>query len=319
MCKDNYLWQINPPLPMISVCIPVYNADVRKLARTLKEQAADISAEIILIDDGSGTRYREMNRPLKEEGILYHELEKNIGRSRIRNRFTGVAGKTHLLYLDCDSEILSDYFLSNYFEAMREYPGKVICGGRSYGPKPREKEYRLHWKYGIMKESRPVEIRNADPNHSFMTNNFLIPLKILKELPFNEKLSGYGHEDSLFGYELGLKGHEIVHIDNPVRHGKLETNREFVSKTSEAVQSLVQITDMRKGDPGFAGSITLLQTANRLTERGLADPLRIMARLTNPLARRLLGMGWNKLWLLDAYKLGLYLQLKKQSQRDSVL
>jgi len=86
---------------MISVCIPVFNADVRKLADSLIAQAGRIPSEIILIDDGSDAAFREMNRELKDKGVRYFELGENIGRSRIRNRFTGHAIYKYLLFLDC--------------------------------------------------------------------------------------------------------------------------------------------------------------------------------------------------------------------------
>ena len=84
---------------MISVCIPVFNVDVRKLTESLMSQASDIPAEIILIDDGSGEEFRQVNRELQDAGIQYHELEENIGRARIRNRFTEYANYEQLLFL----------------------------------------------------------------------------------------------------------------------------------------------------------------------------------------------------------------------------
>jgi glycosyltransferase involved in cell wall biosynthesis len=297
---------------MISICIPVYNLDVRQLAEALEKQAKNVSAEIILIDDGSQMQYRELNKEITGEVIQYHELEENIGRARIRNLFAGYAKYEHLLFMDCDSVIISECFLSDYSLALSSHPDQIICGGRIYDPVPPEGDRKLHWKYGTRKESQPVEIRKKDPNRSFMTNNFLIPIGILKDIPFNENLRMYGHEDSLFGYELAEKGHEIVHIDNPVLHGELQTNREFVDKTREAVQNLVFISEMLKDDPGFADSITLLRTARNLESRGVAGLIRIISVLSVPVAKMLLRLGWSSLKLLDIYKLGLFVILKRK-------
>ncbi len=299
---------------MISVCIPVFNADVRKLADSLIAQAGRIPSEIILIDDGSDAAFREMNRELKDKGVRYFELGENIGRSRIRNRFTGHAIYKYLLFLDCDSVLPSAQFLENYAEALARFPDHVICGGRIYLAEPPDHSRSLHWKYGIRKESQPVQVRRKDPNRSFMTNNFLLPMKVLKEIPFDERLSGYGHEDSLFGHELGKKGYEIIHIDNPVVHGELELNGAFLDKTREAVQNLVSITGMLNGDPGFTGSISLLQTVSRLESTGLKGIVRMASYLSVPLSEWLLRRGLISLKLLDVFKLGLYLRLKKQSE-----
>ena len=297
---------------MISICIPVYNLDVRQLCEELDKQAKAVSAEIILIDDGSDMQYRELNRELISGDIHYHELEENIGRSRIRNLFAGYAKYEHLLFMDCDSVIISESFLSDYSLALSAHPDHIICGGRIYDPVPPQRNRRLHWKYGTRKESQPVEARKKDPNRSFMTNNFLIPLGILKDIPFNENLRMYGHEDSLFGYELAGKGHEIVHIDNPVLHGELQTNREFVDKTREAVQNLVFVTGILKNDPGFAESITLLRTVHRLESKGITGLIRFLSVFSVPVSRMLLRLGYSGLILLDIYKLGLYLILKRK-------
>lgn len=310
---------------MISVCIPVFNTDVRELCRSLAGQAGDIPAEIILIDDGSDAQTRKLNRTLADSApvqapggspsIQYHQLEENIGRARIRNLFPHRAKYENLLFLDCDSVILSDRFLGNYAAALREYPGRIICGGRIYPADPPDRSRRLHWKYGTRRESRPAEARQKDPNRSFMTNNFLVPAGILREIPFDERVKGYGHEDSLFGYELAGKGQEIVHIENPVLHGELETNREFVKKTRGAVENLVIITQMLGDDPGFRDSITLLRTVARLEARSMAGVARIFSGLAAPLAGWLLRGGITSLKMLDLYKLGLYLAVKKGAVR----
>jgi GT2 family glycosyltransferase len=299
---------------MISVCIPVFNSDARELALSLKNQAGKIPAEIILIDDGSAESCRQLNRTLRDKGILYHELPENIGRAGIRNRFTGFAGYGHMLLLDCDSVIVSDAFLSEYARALREHPDSIICGGRVYEAKRPARNFRLHWKYGKLRESRPVQVRMLEPERSFMTNNFLIPASFLREIPFDERIRGYGHEDTLFGFMQAKKGREILHIDNPVLHGKLESNREFVEKTGEAVRNLVRITSMPEAGGDFMESVTLLRTVRRLESAGLAGIVRTGSLIWVPFSAWLTGRGCGGLRLLDSYKLGLFLILKHRSK-----
>lgn len=301
---------------MISVCIPVFNADVRQLAGSLMTQAEGIHAEIILIDDRSEPAYREMNRGLQKKGILYRELDENIGRSRIRNLFASHANQPSLLFLDCDSVLVSDAFLQTYADAVREYPGRVICGGRVYDPRPPVRNKRLHWKYGIKRESQPVHVRANDPNRSFMTNNFIVPLEVLRKVPFDERVSGYGHEDSLFGFELARRGIEIRHIDNPVLHGELEPNAIYLEKTREAVRNLASITTMLKDDPAFMESITLLQAARKMESAWYSGILRTVSRLSVPFWDFLLRKGLAGLRLLDAYKLGLYLRFRDRVRSE---
>jgi glycosyltransferase involved in cell wall biosynthesis len=300
---------------MISVCIPVYNVDVKGLVESLLEQAGNLDLEIILIDDGSSGRYLEANRELKDERLTYRELGKNIGRSKIRNRFSEMARYPYLLFMDCDSVIVSGDFLVDYFHAIREFPEKVICGGRIYSDEPPSHPYRLHWKYGNLRESRSAKTRGMHPHRSFMTNNFILPAKVLRKIAFNEKLAGYGHEDSLYGYQLYKNGVEIRHIDNPVLHGKLETNREFLTKTEAAVHNLSLITSQMEKSPVFAATISLLRTAGAVRNSGLVSPLLAMHYLSRPSIRWLLSHGFTSLNLLDFHKLGTYLRDERRNAR----
>ena len=54
---------------------------------------------------------------------------------------------------------------------------------------------------------------------------------VLKDQGFNPLISGYGHEDTLFGFELEQNGIVIRHIDNPVLNAHLDSNTQFLYKT----------------------------------------------------------------------------------------
>ena len=215
---------------MISVCIPVYNHDAGELVKQLHLQLSQLEepSEIILIDDASREEIRQTNRRIPPEHATLIELEGNIGRARIRNRFPELATQPYLLFLDCDSVIISDRFIPVFLEAIEQHPGKIICGGSIYDPVKPGRSKMLHWKYGSKRESRPAEFRNKYPSRSFMTANFLIPKELLEKIPFDERITGYGHEDSLFGYRLNEMHQTVLHIDNPVIHAGLKNNREFL-------------------------------------------------------------------------------------------
>lgn len=133
---------------------------------------------------------------------VYIELEKNIGRAAIRNRFLNYAKYDNLIFLDCDSVIYSNDFLFKYINAIYENPNQLICGGRKYSELPPKRDKKLRWIYGIKRESKTSEARSKKPHKSFMTNNFIISKKILGTIQFDERLVEYGHEDTLFGFEL---------------------------------------------------------------------------------------------------------------------
>ena len=118
---------------MISICIPVYNFNVSLLLEELSRQMekAEASVELILIDDCSSSENKELNKSACNKH-RYIELEKNIGRAKIRNLFLEYAQYEHLLFLDCDSLIPKETFLSNYLKAIKEGESSIICGGRIY-------------------------------------------------------------------------------------------------------------------------------------------------------------------------------------------
>ena len=115
---------------MLSILIPTYNYDCRRLVSDLHQQAeqAGIEYEIIVADDASPKPiYKEKNR---EINTLLHcrliELPENVGRARIRNRLADEAQYEWLLFMDCDAEVISPTFITEY---LRHTDAEVICGG----------------------------------------------------------------------------------------------------------------------------------------------------------------------------------------------
>ena len=108
---------------MVSICIPLYNEDVTILVSSLERQLSgiDVPIEIVMIDDASVMKFRDLN---KKFGAMhrYIQLDKNIGRSAIRNLFLQYVNFGHLLFLDCDVKIMSDNFLQLYIDAIRRNP-----------------------------------------------------------------------------------------------------------------------------------------------------------------------------------------------------
>ena len=89
----------------LSVCIPVYNQDVTGLVYSLLEQIKSSAlgqlVNIIIIDDHSEESFYSLNRVLSKE-VTYKYLDKNIGRSKIRNKFLKYSESDYLLFIDCD-------------------------------------------------------------------------------------------------------------------------------------------------------------------------------------------------------------------------
>lgn len=285
----------------MSICIPVYNEDVRNLTLSLVHelQQLKINAEILLYDDYSRDEIREMNRELSEHsGVRYKELPENVGRSAIRNKLGKEARGEYLLFLDCDSLVTSGNFIQNYMDCA-SVGHIVVIGGTLYPDKAPGKENTLHWKYGARIES---SIRKQATGRShFHSNNFLIRKDVFCEILFNEKLSTYGHEDTFFGFELRQAGITVYNIDNPVLHNHLESNEIFIKKTEKALLNLLKLNEI---NPGFRSEVKLLQWTHTLHRLGLTSLItHLFRRYKQRLYHNLTGDD-PSLFCFNLYRLG---------------
>lgn len=292
---------------MISICIPIYNFNVTCLVNELSSQINNLNtiAEIILIDDCSKEKYKLENHAVCKKHT-YIELKENIGRSKIRNLFLNYAQYDYLLFLDCDSLIINKDFINNYIEAIKSGFTTVICGGRIYDPTKPSKQQILRWKYGINKESQNATIRRKNPFKSFMTNNFLVNKSIFEEIKFDERITKYGHEDTLFGYQLKLKNIHIQHIENPILNGDIEDNKLYLTKTEIGLQNLVGILEYTDFDKKLIDDIKILKFYHGINGFGIFL-IKTLFLISKPLIKLLLIKGFANLSIFDFYKLGYFI------------
>jgi hypothetical protein len=293
---------------MISICIPIYNLDVNLLVKNLSEQIknANYSCEIILIDDASANAFLKLNEKTCNKEI-YIKLSKNIGRSKIRNRFLEYVNYQNLLFLDCDSTIISDNYLNHYIDRINSNKKfNVIFGGSVYAKEKPKRNKVLRWKYGRLKESQCTKENN------FMTNNFLIKKEVFKKVRFDERLTKYGHEDTLFGYELVKNGYKIEQYKNEVLNGNLETNKEYLNKTETSIKSLVKIVSYVNNDKDFINHITLLKFHKKIKEKGFSNLILVLFTITKPFLKFCFTNGFINLFLFDFYKLGFFIKESKK-------
>ena len=291
---------------MLSICIPIYNYDLSPLVNSLHEQGKtlDIPFEIILADDASNNFYRNFNQKLNNlEYVKYIQLEKNIGRAKIRNYLAKKANFPYLLIMDCDSITPDNKFLERYLPFCKN-TNIIVCGGTTHYPSPGDNSFLLRWLYGKNREEKTAAQRNQNPNNSFMTNNFLISKKLFKKFRLNEAIMGYGHEDTYFGYQLKKAGINIIHIDNPLIHTGLEPADVYVRKTEEAIHNLLKIYEITNYDQEFVNMVSLLKTFRKIKKWRLTYFLQIIFKTFNYKIKNNLLSSNPKLWILDLYKLG---------------
>ncbi len=280
---------------MLSVLIPVYQWDCRRLVDELLRQGRQLvyPFEIRLYDDGSPDSYRLLNRQLSvQPEVVYWEAPVNLGRAGIRNKLAAEARYDRLLFMDADSGVVKDDFLKVYVSHATS-PG-VVCGGRVYASSPpADQVYYLHWLFGRRRESYGPSRRQRDPLLGFMTNNYTISRSLQQAFPFHESLRTYGHEDTLLGIQLKQAGIPIYHIDNPLQHEGLEPAGVFLQKQQQAIGNLHQLS---QSHPIL--NTRLLFAVRLLQSLWLLRPCYHLLRpLAGLLTNRLLQQPGSLLWL----------------------
>ncbi|MDD4148952.1 MAG: hypothetical protein PHE33_02875 [Bacteroidales bacterium] len=163
-----------------------------------------------------------------------------------------------------------------------------------------------------------ASIREKNPNKSFTTNNFLISKSVFDKIKFREFLKGYGHEDSLFGFELKQHNYIIFHIDNPVLHCGLENNEIFLSKTCKALENLILIQNNHEVNSAFINEVKLVKTYHKIKKCKLKFLIGFMFyTFEKPIKNHLIKSTNPSLFLFDFYKLAYYSKLKNQVKVSS--
>ncbi|MDY7394700.1 glycosyltransferase [Aureibaculum sp. 2210JD6-5] len=295
---------------MLSVLIPTYNYKALPLIQEVHKQlvSSSIDFEIICIDDSSEEEF--LIPPIQINSLSntnYNILDKNLGRSKVRNILAGKAKFNWLLFLDSDVKPLRSDFINNYLEVI-SLNNKVICGGIRYETEKPKSERQLRHKYGKKREEKSVFERKQQPFRYLLASNFLIEKKVFEDIKFNESLTQYGHEDTLLGIDLRKREINILHIENPVFHLGVEKSSVFLKKTEQAVRNalfLYRQNLVTKED------IKLIDKYIRL--RFIKKPIVFVFRTFKNQIFKQLNSKNPSLLLFDFYKLAFLYSLKKES------
>ncbi|MCR4030488.1 MULTISPECIES: glycosyltransferase family 2 protein [Flavobacterium] len=293
---------------MLSILIPVYNYNIFTLVENLHQQVlkCKIPFEIICLDDASQEFLIENERIKQFENTSYSILEKNIGRSAIRNLLAKKAVYENLLFLDADVMPVNENFISKY---ISEIKNKVVFGGLLYEDKKPDHEHILRWIYGKEREALPLSQRIQNPAETALVSNLLIKKEIVLRFPFDETLTKYGYEDLLFFAVLKSNKIEITPIENPVFHLNLETSTLFLNKTKTALENLAFLNAKNKisvNKSRIIASFEVLKTVRLLSVFSF-----IFRRFESKIERNLLSKQ-PSLFLFDIYKLGYFTFLKSK-------
>jgi glycosyltransferase involved in cell wall biosynthesis len=289
---------------MVSFLIPIYNFCVEELVKTISLQAkrCGITFEILAYDDCSEKSFQEENQCIANiDNVIYKILPQNVGRAKIRNLLATKSQGDWLMFFDCDVRIEKEDFIKTYLNSR--FDCDVICGGTQYEDKAKIlKPYLLHWKNGSIRESNKIRKKNS----SFTTNNFFIKKNIFENLIFDENIEGYGHEDTIFGFNLRRLGYRIKDIDNPVVHLGLNTTDKFLSNIESATKNLYLIYQNYDYKQELQ-RIPLIRMLLKIKRLNLISLYLFFYRLFQPIIIKNLYSKRPKLRFLDMYKLNVIL------------
>lgn len=309
---DPRLFQL--PRIMLSICIPIYETDVRPIVSALHVLATKLKVpwEIVCADDFSSPAVQQQNSEItKLSRVHLHYQHKNVGRSIIRNVLAQRAKYPVLIFLDNDMDLVDDQFLERYISVM-DHP--VVYGGTRYkNSPPVNKTLNFHWKYGKRKEEKSVADRLRAPWVSFKTNNFMVHRSILEHHPFDPNFKYYGYEDLQWIFELKAQGIPLLHIDNPLYHLGLEPPEKFLVKIEYAMQNLAYLVKHPNNLP-----IRVTKTYTVMTQWKLNKMVRWVGRIFIPTLKHKLQGGKAPLWTLDVYKLLLLQKFQDEHQSDKL-
>ena len=292
---------------MLSVLIPTLNYDPGKTVQSLHRQLLDagIVFEIRIADDDPESEMGGKYAALETlESVVTAIRPTNLGRFDNRAALAREAQYPRLLFLDEDVLVPSD-FIAKYH--MYIDSSNAVFGGMMYSSLPPDDSAKhLRWKYGKKREAWNASMRNQSPYARLMTCNFLISRDAFLKLPRHDELRGYGHEDTMMGYDLKYAFVEVIHIDNPVTHEQIDDAGDFIRKTDEGLANLFRLISAGKVDE----EVRLYKLYNKLKKSGLTGiPATYVKRNFKGIVRRLSREN-PPLRLFDLYKLGVLCGMK---------
>ena len=288
---------------MLSILIPVYNLSCFPLVHALLDQIEKnkLTCEIICIDDASTKNIPENIKLQKQTSVNFVKLSKNIGRSRIRNKLVEKATFNWLLFLDADTLPVHKDFLTTYVKFINNSNASIVFGGLAYRKEDIVDNAHLRYIYGKKRESNSAETRSLRPYISLLFSNTLVKKSIFNKVQFNSNIIKYGHEDSLFAQDLKKHKISVTHIDNPVFHTGLESDKIFINKTKAAIENLWELYKLGLISPKENKLLTFFLKVKTFFIRA------ILAKIFDTfhvLIEKKLSSKKASLLLFDLYKLG---------------
>lgn len=250
---------------MLSILIPIYNYNAYPLVLELHKQCLEckIDFEILCQDDASKSVLNSENDKINSlSNCNFTELKVNIAHRQNRNSLASKAKFENLLFIDGDSIIIRNNYISNYVSWLNDFD--IIYGGRLHPENCPSNNQKLRWKYGKFIEDKSVEKRKLAPFQSLLFNNTIIKKDCFNKVKFDSHLTKYGHDDTQLSFQLSQFNPKLIHVDNPVEHGDIDSNIEYILKTKSSLENLIKLFEEGKINKDFSRLILLLLILNKM-------------------------------------------------------
>ncbi|NBW27169.1 MAG: glycosyltransferase family 2 protein [Flavobacteriaceae bacterium] len=287
---------------MLSILIPIYNYNAYPLVLELHKQCLEckIDFEILCQDDASKSVLNSENDKINSlSNCNFTELKVNIAHRQNRNSLANKAKFENLLFIDGDSIIIRNNYISNYVSWLNDFD--IIYGGRLHPENFPSNNQKLRWKYGKFIEDKSVEKRKLAPFQSLLFNNTIIKKDCFNKVKFDSHLTKYGHDDTQLSFQLSQFNPKLIHVDNPVEHGDIDSNIEYILKTKSSLENLIKLFEEGKINKDFSRLILLLLILNKMK---LTYLIFVFYKISEGfLSRNLEGNNPN-LFIYNIFKLG---------------
>lgn len=296
---------------MLSILIPTYNYNVYPLARQLEQQAINegINFELICFDDGSNSVLNIENEKINNlTNCKFVAIKQNVGPSKNRNALVEVSIYEYVLFIDGDSLLPDDKFIKRYIDGLK-IDIDVIYGGTVYLKNIKQKQ-KLRWKYGVKREALTAQEREKELFKCLLFNNTIVRKYFFQTLGFEKSITQYGHEDTIFAFDLQKHNASLKHINNPVIHYGIDSNISFINKTKYSLENLNSIYKTHLIDSNF---ITFLRIFIKLKRFKLNYLLAFIHKIFYPFFKYNLISKNPSLLIFDLFRLSYFchINLKK--------
>lgn len=300
---------------MLSILITIYNYNLFPLVQELHKQCIDcnIDFEILTQDDASQSIHNIENRKIDSlSNCKFFILDKNVGYRENKNILVQKSKFENLIILDGDCLIIKKDFIKNYLTVLNYYDGAY--GGRVHSSTYPSNNKMLRWKYGKFMEDKTITEREKHPYSSFLFNNTFIKKSVFNKIKFDSSFKKYGHDDTLFSFELQKINAKIKHIENPVQHDDIDSNLIFYNKTKCSLENLYFLSSNKMIESSHSKMIKLVE---KLKKYYLITPIVFFyIFFEKPIKNNLIGNN-PKLFIFNVFRLGYFCTLKIKYNESS--